>query len=407
MSIFSNLGHKLFSRSHLPLLLPAGFFIGIGILIIMSSSSEFSMLHYGDPFHFAIKQGIWAVIGLATLLFAMVMPASFWQSKSLFFLGLNLLLLLVLFLPGLGKEVNSSTRWLSFGLFGFQPAEMLKFSVPLFLAAYLSYLNRNAKGGKCFELSIVQLGVPLAVLALISVLLLAQPDFASVFIFCFASVALLFFVGMRLRDMILLGFTAAGLAFMLIAFKAYRLNRFLCLDDANIWQNIYQECYQIANSLIAIERGGLWGSGFGSSIQKSFYLPEAYTDFVFAIMVEELGLVLSIVFIAVFVFWLLRILRFSQEALAEGYYFHSYFAMGVTMIWGLQFLCNVGVVLGYLPVTGLTLPFISYGGSSLVINMLLLGILARMISDVYDGLAAPVQPPLSNPAATQSEVLKI
>ena len=407
MSIFSNLGHKLFSRSHLPLLLPAGFFIGIGILIIMSSSSEFSMLHYGDPFHFAIKQGIWAVIGLATLLFAMVMPASFWQSKSLFFLGFNLLLLLVLFLPGLGKEVNSSTRWLSFGLFGFQPAEMLKFSVPLFLAAYLSYLNRNAKGGKCFELSIVQLGVPLAVLALISVLLLAQPDFASVFIFCFASVALLFFVGMRLRDMILLGFTAAGLAFMLIAFKAYRLNRFLCLDDANIWQNIYQECYQIANSLIAIERGGLWGSGFGSSIQKSFYLPEAYTDFVFAIMVEELGLVLSIVFIAVFVFWLLRILRFSQEALAEGYYFHSYFAMGVTMIWGLQFLCNVGVVLGYLPVTGLTLPFISYGGSSLVINMLLLGILARMISDVYDGLAAPVQPPLSNPEATQSEVLKI
>lgn len=369
----------LLSSAHFRISIPSVILLMTGLLMIMSSSSEYSQAYHGAAFYFVIKQALMAMIGFILLLIAARMPITFWQSNALMILFLNLILLLLLFIPAIGKEVNASIRWMSLGVFSFQPSELLKLSMPLFYASYFCYLvnSKQNNNGLQFLLPLLLLGVVVA-------LLLLQPDFASAVIYALFAIAIIFFAGMKIWHLFFAGFGVVAVLLPLVAIHPYRLNRFFCLSDNNIWERFYQECYQVGHSLVAIERGSLWGAGLGESIQKSFYLPEAYTDFVFAIIVEELGSVFGILLIGIFVYLLYNLFKLGLDSATQGNYFAAYFCVGVALIWGLQFVFNLGVSLSYLPVTGLTLPFISYGGSSLLVNLILLGIIMRLAVNMHD-----------------------
>ncbi|MCH9664236.1 MAG: FtsW/RodA/SpoVE family cell cycle protein [Gammaproteobacteria bacterium] len=372
------LNEMFFAPACLRITMPVILLLSVGFLVVMSASSEYSQAYHGISFYFLIKQGGLTLIGLLLLLTVLVIPLEFWRARSATLLLLNLLLLLILFMPIFGKEVNHSTRWLSLGVFNLQPSELLKVSVPLFFAQYLSQ-NINGNSNVVSKLLVL-----LGVIACIDVLVLLQPDFATAVIYTFVGVVLIFFAGLRMRYLLFAGLALMATAFALVAVQPYRLNRFACLVDANIWERFYEQCYQVGNSLVAIERGGLWGLGLGSSIQKNFYLPEAYTDFVFAIIVEELGLVFGVLLICLFAFLIYALLKLALDALQKGDTFSAYFCSGVAIVWGLQFVCNIGVSLSLLPVTGLTLPFISYGGSSLMTNLILVGIIVKISHQVYE-----------------------
>lgn len=379
-SSIDQLSEILFAPACLRITMPVTLLLAIGLLVVMSASSEYSQAYHGVSFYFLLKQGILTLVGMLLLVLVAMVSVDFWRERAAVLLLLNIFLMLLVFMPLLGKEVNYSTRWLSLGVFNLQPSELLKISVPLFYAQYLSRDSQDRIND--FRMN-PKLIVPLAVIAFIDMLLLLQPDFATAVIYTLAVVGLIFFAGLRLRYLFFSGFALLSLGFALIAAQPYRLNRLACLVDENIWQRFYEQCYQVGNSLVAIERGGLWGLGLGASIQKNFYLPESYTDFVFAIIVEELGLVSGILLICVFVYLIYSLFRLSLDALEKGNFFASYFAAGVAIIWGLQFVCNIGVSLSLLPVTGLTLPFISYGGSSLMSNLILVGILVKISHHVY------------------------
>ncbi len=374
------LNDMIFAPASLRITMPVILLLAAGILVVMSASSEYSQAYHGVPFYFLLKQGILTLVGMILLLVSASISINFWRERSSTLLLLNLILMLLIFMPILGKEVNYSTRWLSFGVFNLQPSELLKISVPLFYAQYLSKDSQDRVND--FHLG-PKLIVPLGMIAFIDLLLLLQPDFATAAIYTMAVAGLIFFAGLRLRYLFFSGFALLALAFSLVAAQPYRLNRLDCLIDENLWERFYEQCYQVGNSLVAIERGGLWGLGLGSSIQKNFYLPESYTDFVFAIIVEELGLVSGVLLICVFVYLIYSLLRLALDALHKGSLFIAYFCAGVATIWGLQFVCNIGVSLSLLPVTGLTLPFISYGGSSLMSNLILVGIIVKMSHQVY------------------------
>lgn len=374
------LNETLFAPACLRITIPVILLLAAGLLIVMSASSEYSQAYHGVSFYFLLKQGVLTLAGLLLLLLVAMVPIDFWRERSIALLLLNLLLMLLVFMPILGKEVNYSARWLSLGVFNLQPSELLKITVPLFYAQYLSNDSQDRINDYRMSPTLI---VPLATIAFIDSLLLLQPDFATAVIYTLAVVGLIFFAGLRLRYLLFAGFALLSLAFALVAVQPYRLNRLACLMDENIWARFYEQCYQVGNSLVAIERGGLWGLGLGSSIQKNFYLPESYTDFIFAIIVEELGLVSGVFLICVFVFLIYSLLRLSLDAMKKGDFFASYFCSGVAIIWGLQFVCNIGVSLSLLPVTGLTLPFISYGGSSLISNLILVGIVIKISHHIY------------------------
>ena len=180
----------------------------------------------------------------------------------------------------------------------------------------------------------------------------------------------------------MLFFLAASL--LLVIAQPYRLKRLVCMDDSNIWEFSLQQCYQIAHSLIAIERGGLWGVGLGGSIQKYSYLPEAHTDFSFSIIAEEMGFVSCAFLILIFLFFFTRVMHLGHRCLKEEQPFSAYLLYTLGVLWMMQILINVGVALGYVPVTGLPLPFLSYGGTNLIMNLFLVGIVLRAYRELSE-----------------------
>ena len=383
LSILNFMGLKVSSqhngehslRLDLTILVPIFGLVIIGMLTIMSASSEYSAQYYDTPFYFVIKQGILMVIGVVALIVGMCVPLRFWQGQAPAILFLNILLLLMVFVPTIGREINASSRWLNLGFINFQPSELLKFSLPLFCAAYITHSDMKLRQG------LEGLLIPAVALIFVAGLLLLQPDFGSAVVYSITVFAILFFAGMKWQHIMFLIVGAISSGFLLIAIQPYRLLRLLCMEDANIWQYFYNQCYQAGQSLVAIERGGVWGLGLGASIQKNFYLPESYTDFVFAILVEELGMVFGLLLICLFLFLIFRMMSLATHALEQKNYFAAYFVMGIAVLWGLQAMFNMGVSLTYFPITGLTLPFISYGGSSLVVNLFLVGIIMRVFNE--------------------------
>jgi cell division protein FtsW len=301
-------------------------------------------------------------------------PSEVWEKHSLVLLLFGLALLMMVLIPGLGAKINGARRWLRFGPMNFQVSELAKVLV---LSWICSYCVRKRE-----ELAMTFAGLlkPVGVLGVAGVLLLAEPDFGASTVLFATGFAVLFVAGARLRYVIALVLAVAAAFAVLALTSAYRLKRLTVF--LHPWDDPYNGGFQLTQSLIAIGRGGWFGVGLGSSIQKLFYLPEAHTDFVFAVLAEELGLVGVIAVIGLFVALVWRAFQISRMAQRAGLNFQSYVALAFGMWVGLQASVNIGVNMGVLPTKGLTLPLLSYGRSSLIVSLAWLGVLLRIHHEV-------------------------
>jgi cell division protein FtsW len=339
--------------------------LGIGIMMVFSSTSIRAYADYGDSFYFLKKQFLWSVIGIGAMIFFMNIDYNIY--KRLAQLGMLTsigLLILVLFT---GKVIGGSQRWLGIGMFRVQPSEIIKLAMIIYMARYLSTkqerLDSFMKG----------LGPPLLVLGLICGLILLQPDLGTAVTIGGTVMVMFVAAGVSYKYLATLGCAGClGLVYLIYS-APYRKERFLAFLDP--WSDPLDSGFHIIQSLYALGSGGLFGVGIGQSRQKFFYLPEPGTDFIFAIIGEELGFVGALVIVLLFFLFAWRGLRIALEV---PDLFGSLLAVGITTMITLQAIINIGVVTGSMPVTGITLPFISYGGSSLVIMLSGVGILLNV-----------------------------
>ncbi|MET1080066.1 MAG: putative lipid II flippase FtsW [Pseudomonas sp.] len=364
----------LFSRRGLdldfPLLAGCLALLGLGLVMITSASSEVAAVQTGNPLYHMIRHLLYLVIGLVAAGVVLMIPLETWQRLGwLLLLGAFGLLVLVL-IPGIGREVNGAMRWIGFGAFNVQPSEIAKVFVVIYLAGYL--VRRQAEvresWGGFFK--------PFVVLLPMAGLLLMEPDFGATVVMMGAAAAMLFLGGVGLFRFALMVSLAIGAVVILVQAQPYRMARLTNFTDP--WADQFGAGYQLSQALIAFGRGEWFGVGLGNSIQKQFYLPEAHTDFVFSVLAEELGLVGALATVGLFLFVCIRALYIGLWAEKAKQFFAAYVAYGLAFLWVGQFLINIGVNTGLLPTKGLTLPFLSYGGSSLVICCVSLALLLRI-----------------------------
>lgn len=339
--------------------------LAVGIVMVTSASYIIASGKYGDGFHYTKKQGLAMVIGLGAMyLFSMVNP-SVWKRLAYPFMLCGIVLLSLVFVPGIGVEMGGSHRWirLPFGFF-LQPSEVIKYAIIIFFA------NSLAKKGDGIRDFAVGFLPHVLVMGVVVLLILMQPDFGTAVIITTVGFMMLFVAGVRLQH--LLGSAILCLPFLIqVAISAqYRMSRIRSFLDP--WGDPLNSGFQIIQSLVAFGCGGLWGVGIGKGIQKLFYLPQPHTDFVFAVVGEELGLFGVVLLILLFY---LLICRGLTVAIRSGDTFHRYVAFGITSLIGLQATLNMAVCMGMLPTKGLPLPLVSLGGTSLVMNLAGLGIL--------------------------------
>ncbi|MEE8078639.1 MAG: putative lipid II flippase FtsW [Pseudomonadales bacterium] len=346
----------------------------LGAVMVSSASISLADREIGEPLFFLLRQLGALLIGCLVALAAMLIPMEVWFRLNWLLLLGSMALLISVLLPGLGHTVNGSTRWLDFGLLTLQPSEPARMCLILYLASYVVRHQR--------ELGASFLGFlkPMLIVTLACVLLLAEPDFGAAVVLTVTSMGLLFVGGARLRDFLFSFFVALVALSALALSSSYRMQRLTTFLDP--WADPYASGFQLTQSLIAVGRGNWFGVGLGESVQKLFYLPEAHTDFVFAVLAEELGFVG--VTLAVFLFGVivLRAVALGPKAAALGMPFHGLVSTGIALTLGLQAFINMGVNTGLLPTKGLTLPLISYGRTSAVVTLLSLGLLIRIHHEV-------------------------
>jgi cell division protein FtsW len=341
-----------------------------GFVILASASITISDNATGNPFFYLERQLIAAAIGLAAGAFCLFVPMSVWQSLGFLMLLVGIALLCVVLVPGIGYEVNGATRWVRFGIMNLQVSEPARLCLLIYLAGYV------VRQQKALREQFSGFLRPMLVLSLACALLLAEPDFGAAIVLLATALVVLFVAGARIRDFIMF-FSAAVIAIVALTLTSpYRLNRLTGFMDP--WADPYNSGFQLTQSLIAIGRGEWIGVGLGEGVQKLFYLPEAHTDFVFAVFAEEFGLLGSVVLIAMFVALLWRVFKLAMRAADAERFFEAYLAIGLGTWLGLQAFINVGVNMGLLPTKGLTLPLISYGRSSLIVAMIAIGLLLRI-----------------------------
>ena len=342
----------------------------IGLVMVASASIGIADEHTQDPFYYAKRQFLRVLLSLALLWFACRVPLEFWNRNGMLLMLGSIVLLACVLIPGLGHTVNGSTRWLNFGLFTFQVSEIAK----LFLVIYLSgYLIRRSGEIKTNTMGFVK---PMLILAVASGLLVMEPDFGAASVLLMTGLGMIFLGGVRFLQFVV--FLAGTLAIMslLAVSSPYRLARITSFLDP--WADPFNSGFQLTQSLIAIGSGGWFGSGLGGSIQKLFYLPEAHTDFMFAIFAEEFGLVGQVVLIGMFGLLAVRCFSIARMVMQKQQAFGAYLAYGVGLLITLQAVINIGVNMGVLPTKGLTLPFISYGGNSILSMSFALGLVLRV-----------------------------
>lgn len=341
-----------------------------GLVILASASISISDNTENDPFYYVGRQAIAALVGGAAGFACLFIPMRMWSNVGPLMLFLGLALLLVVLVPGVGHTVNGSTRWLRFGAINFQVSEAVRLCLMIYLAGYLVRQN------KCLREQFTGFLRPMLVLSMACGMLLAEPDFGAAIVLLTTALAMLFVAGARFRDFFLFfGATVMAMAALAVT-SPYRLSRLTGFLDP--WSDPYNSGFQLTQSLIAIGRGEWLGVGLGNGVQKLFYLPEAHTDFVFAVFAEEFGLFGSLLLISLFLALLWRIFMLAVRAANAERFFEAYLAVGIGTWLGLQTFINVGVNMGLLPTKGLTLPLISYGRSSLIVAMVSIGLLLRM-----------------------------
>jgi len=347
--------------------------LSLGLVMVYSASiaiAEAGRGTGGYAAHFLVRHGAYLLVGLLAGLIAFQVPMPVWQKYSFHLFLLGMLLLVLVLIPGIGREVNGSRRWLSLLVVNLQPSEFMKLFVVIYAADYTirksAYLDSFRKG--FFPMLIVML--------VIGLLLLREPDFGAFVVITAIAMAALFLGGMNLKLFAgLISFLVAGLL-ALVWVEPYRMQRIVGFMDP--WLDPYGKGYQLSHALIAFGRGEWLGVGLGGSVEKLFYLPEAHTDFLLAVIAEELGFIGVITVVALFAGLVIRAFVIGRQAAMQERHFSALVAQGIGVWLGVQAFINMGVNMGVLPTKGLTLPLMSFGGSSIVANCIALAVLLRV-----------------------------
>jgi len=348
--------------------------ISVGLITVASASIDFAAANYQDPWFFVRRHLIYLLLAFAGSLVMLSIPTAFWRKYGWMLFLVSIFFLLIVLIPGIGKRVNGSQRWLQLGPITLQVSEIVKFCSIVFFASYLSnsqyFLQTQWR----------ELFKPLLMLVLLMWLLLLEPDFGGSVVLAVTVGGMLFLAGAKLWQCILLLCSGVGILTALVWFTPYRMQRLVTFLDP--WKDQFDTGYQLTQSLIAFGRGEWFGLGLGNSIQKMLYLPEAHTDFIFSIFAEEQGFIGVVLLLTLFLFMVYQIFLISRKAMLRNDTFVALAAFGAAVLFGFQIMVNVGVASGFFPTKGLTLPFVSYGGSSLIINCLLIALLLRLDYDL-------------------------
>lgn len=346
------------------------FLLLYGLVMVGSASLEIGVKTYGNPFFLLTRHSIYLLVSGAAALVAISVPIQSWQKYDAALLGVSFVLLIGVLVPGIGKEVNGATRWVALGPFSLQGSEFVKLFVMIYMAGYL--VRRKEE----IETSLSGFAKPLVVLTLIVLLLLGQPDFGAAIVIISAAIGMIFLAGVPYRFFLPLVALCVSSVALIATLQPYRLARLTAFADP--WEHQFDSGYQLTQALIAFGRGEWVGLGLGNSIQKLFFLPEAHTDFLFSIVAEELGIIGAALVILLFAGMVVRGLAIGNAARRKELAFHAYLAYGLSLIIGIQASVNLGVNLGILPTKGLTLPFMSYGGNSLIVSCMMVAVILRI-----------------------------
>lgn len=358
------------------LLVPTMALLSLGLVMVASASFSFADYRFGNAFFLVKRHIFYVLLGCTAMASVFFVSANWWAKYSNLWIFMSFVLLVVVLLPGVGREVNGSRRWLAVGGMTLQVSELVKVAVTIYLARFFA-TNRNVLADDWRKVS----GIMLAMLVLFA-LLLVEPDYGSVVVIGGIFMTLFFIGGASLGLYTSLVVAATTGLWFLAEAAQYRLARLVSFLDP--WADPYGAGYQLTQSLIAFGRGEWWGLGLGQSVQKMHYLPEAHTDFLFAIFAEEFGFVGVVLAVLTFVGLIARIFQLSRRAMAQQQWYAAYLLAGFGVLISGQAFINIGVNAGLLPTKGLTLPFVSYGGSSLLACCMAMGLAMRLSHDLHD-----------------------
>lgn len=349
--------------------------LAVGLVMVASATVTTTSggLDVWRPF---LRQSIFALLGIACATVLYAIPLEVVIRFRYLALGTGLLLLLSVLVPGLGHSANGSARWLQFGPLSLQPSEPARLLLLMYVASY-AVTHRKELGNSFWGLM-----RPIGVLLVAGLLLLLEPDFGGTIVLFVTAIGVLFFAGARKRDTIILGVVFGGLALLLALSSPYRLERLTTF--LNPWAVQQTSGFQLTQALIAVGHGGIFGVGLGQSVEKLAYLPEAQSDFLFSVLAEELGLAGVAVVVALYLAFCLRAFVIARRASRQQNFIAANVAFTLGLLVGIQGFINIGVNLGALPTKGLTLPFMSLGGSSLVVDLSATGLILRAAREVQE-----------------------
>ena len=345
----------------------------VGLVAISSASIEYAEWHFQNPWFHTQRHLIYLIAGIVAAAASYCVRPQYFMATGWWWLFAALALLILVLIPGVGREVNGSQRWLPLGPFTLQPSEFAKLAVVIYLAGYMVRREHEVRHEWQGFLK------PMALLFATTLLLMVEPDFGATVIVAATAFGMLFLAGVKVGHFMVVVLGALAAMLVLVVSEPYRVKRLTAYTDP--WADPYNTGFQLTQSLIAFGRGEWFGVGLGNSVQKLFYLPEAHTDFVFSIWAEETGFVGAIAVIALFAALIGRILWTGRRAINGGDAFGAYLCYGVALVFSGQAFVNMGVSSGLLPTKGLTLPFVSYGGTSLIVCCAMLGLVLRIDRD--------------------------
>jgi cell division protein FtsW len=349
--------------------------VTIGTVMVGSASVYIAEQLANDPRHFFGQHLLALGIGMVGMLFALRIPTDWWNRTATLWLVVALGMLVFVLLPGVAERINGAKRWIDLGLINLQPSELARVLLLVYVVSY------SVRRHEALSTDFAGFLRPVLLICLAAVLLIQEPDFGATALLMATTIGILFLAGARLRDLAVCGFGAVAAGSLLIYADSERLERLQC-SWINPWQDQYDCGYQLVNSIIAIGSGSWFGAGLGAGVQKLAYLPDAHTDFIFAVLSEELGFIGATLVVVLFSMLVYRAFELGFRARESGLPFHALLIMGIALMLGLQAVVSIGVNTGLLPTKGLTLPLISFGRTSTVVTLFALGLLIRAAHEV-------------------------
>lgn len=347
--------------------------LGIGLVMVYSSSVDVAAASKSSSYqnhYYLLRQSIYIGLGLFIGYISFQIPIYFWQRMAPYLFIIGLVMLILVLIPGIGREVNGSRRWISLIIVNFQPSEFVKLATIMYASDYVLRKSKQMK-------TIIKGFLPmLGVIVFTGFLLLLEPDFGALAVITMVAMGILFLGGLSLKIFFsLIIFTPISIYFLIVN-SPYRMQRIVAFLDP--WADPYGKGYQLTHSLIAFGRGEYFGVGLGASVEKQLYLPEAHTDFILAVIGEEFGLLGVTIVIGLFVYLVLRMFGIAKESIQNKKHFPALMAQGVALWFAIQGIINMGVNVGLFPTKGLTLPLLSFGGSGILLNMIAIAIVLKI-----------------------------